>query len=273
MEVRNLNSWQEFKNELSALRSEHEQLRGSDESVLLFRGQPDACWLLKTTLDRRQERMRVLDYYRLVGRIKPEIESMTGVEWPIPDFPEIEKLSQGYENLSFALGFGRWPGYGYMAPLRHHGFPSPLLDWTRCPYVAAFFAFRDATANRVSIYILSRPCFHVTGNQMNNVFYPGPYVTTHRRHVLQQSQYTFCVAYDSEWRFGSYDAVFDQGVNQQGTCWKLTTSGIGSVPSLKGTGRLQSKCIFPLRVRREPYGDPKCPRVFFRTVGNQVPKL
>ena len=80
MEERNLNSWQEFKNELAALRSEHEKLRGPDIAPLLFRGQPDACWLLKTTLDRKRERMRVQDYYQLIGRIKPEIESMTGVE-------------------------------------------------------------------------------------------------------------------------------------------------------------------------------------------------
>ncbi len=225
MKERNVESWEEFKKELTDLRRELKTKLEWGTSALLFRGQENSCWLLKTTLDRKREQMRFADYYRLIGKIRPEIESLTGAEWPIPEYPEIEKRVKGYDNFSQDLTFGRWPGYAYMAYLRHHGFPSPLLDWTRSPYVAAFYAFNKAAGDskaRVSIYVLSKRHFTVGGNRMMNVFYPGPYVTTHRRHVLQQSQYTLCLTYENEWRFGAYDAVFNEGPGQQGSCLKFT---------------------------------------------------
>jgi hypothetical protein len=224
MEERNLESWEEFERDLKELRKSDEDPSES-RSELLFRGQRDSCWRLETTLDREQDRVRFIDYYRLIHRIHPQIETMVGVEYPIPTYPEVEPQVREYDEFSRTLGFGRCPGYAYMAYLRHHGFPSPFLDWTRSHAIAAFFAFRHAEADskgRVAIYILSERAFKMHGNRMPVVFRYGPYVKTHRRHVLQQSEYTLCLRFDTEWRFERYDTVFDSGHLQQGICRKFT---------------------------------------------------
>jgi len=221
----NVETWEEFEDGLQRVREEYEQSPRSLKSSLLFRGQEDSCWSLRTTLERNRERMLFKDYYRIIERIVPQIETLTGNEWPIPSYPDVEKAVKEYDAFSIKLSSGRCPGYAYMAYLRHHGFPSPLMDWSRSPYVAAFFAFNkaiEASGSRVSIYILGQMSFRISGNRMPMLDRYGPYVKTHRRHVLQQSEYTLCTGFDDEWRFEKYDAIFDTGPRQQGFCWKFT---------------------------------------------------
>ncbi len=169
MEERNVDSWEEFKAELANLRRECGQSLKADNSYpLLFRGQENSCWSLSTTLDRRREGVLFRDYYRVISKIRPQIESFTGKEWPIDEYPEVERRSATYEFDSDLWG-GRCPAYAYMAYLRHHGFPSPLLDWSRSAYVAAYFAFNksnETSSGRVSIYVLSDILNKISGDRM-----------------------------------------------------------------------------------------------------------
>lgn len=225
MEERSLETWAQFEETVEDIRREHVLSADQDRSPLLFRGQENSCWSLRTTLDRWRERMPFGDYYRIIDRIQPQIESLTRTEWPIPPYPEVERATQDYDQFSKELLCGRCPGYAYMAYLRHHGFPSPLLDWTRSPYIAAFFAFSKANEDsqgRVAVYVLSGMKLRLSGNRMPVLYRYGPYVRTHRRHVLQQSEYTLCTGFDDTWYFERYDTIFDPGHRQQSVCWKIT---------------------------------------------------
>ena len=225
MEELKVNTWEEFEEGLKKIRNEYQQASTSQKTPLLFRGQENSCWLLQTTLDRKQERMLFKDYYRMIAKIRPQIETLTKNEWSIPTYPDVEKDVAGYDAFSLQLWSGRCPGYAYMAYLRHHGFPSPLLDWSRSPYVAAFFAFHKAFGDvnhRVAIYIFGEINFRISGNRMPVLYRYGPYVKTHRRHVLQQSEYTLCTGFDDDWFFENYETVFETHRHQQGLCWKFT---------------------------------------------------
>lgn len=220
MEEQNLKSWEEFEETLKAIRKEDGR---TNESFLLFRGQENAFWPLQTTLDRKRERMLFTDYYRIIDRIRKQVETLTTNEWPMPDYPDVFKRAQNYD-FSMELSCG-CPGYPFMTYLRHHGFPSPLLDWTRSAYIAAYFAFSKASndsTNRVAIYVFDEVAFKPGGNLMPVVDIQGAYVKTHRRHVLQQSLYTLCTIYTDAFRFANYDTVFEKGRHQQGLCWKIT---------------------------------------------------
>jgi hypothetical protein len=163
--------------------------------------------------------MRLVDYYDLILSARAEIETFTGISWTIPpQYRVIEKemdhIPRNHDLVGSELPFGRTPAYEYMAYLRHHGFPSPLLDWTRSPYLAAYFAFaRAIEGESVSIYMLSEGKFRQRSNVSGTIYRLGPNVKVHRRHVLQQSEYTMALFFEPNagWWIIGHDDVFTDG--------------------------------------------------------------
>ncbi len=126
--------WQRFEQWLEELRTTVGQKAASR---LLFRGQGNSKWPLETTLERAgQKNMSVADYYTLITAMGPEVDAFTTVSSPAYD-PTLRKGFSGLESFFEPDRFPSGLQYEYMAYLRHHGFPSPLLDWSRSPYVAA----------------------------------------------------------------------------------------------------------------------------------------
>ena len=90
-----------------------------------YRGQRDPSWKLQTTFHR---------YASDLG--------LTLIDYLDRVIPEIHYYVSAYHNEIFNLQIPEEFGV-FLAILQHHGFPTPLLDWTLSPYIAAYFAFRN----------------------------------------------------------------------------------------------------------------------------------
>lgn len=243
-----LSSWAGFKKwliKLKRIQNElHDHSWGSFVSPLLFRGQSNSSWPLNTTLERwNPKEMSLLEYYRLLRRIQPQIETATSRQW---DLIELDRVKE-WEETTILLLEDKLPYHDYLAYLRHNGFPSPLLDWTKSPYIAAFFAFRNGPkkqAKRVSLFAYLELGGMGKSHAGNDplIFTPHPYIRTHNRHYLQQSRYSVCVQKrENHLYFSDHEraiAISDDYRQKQDIIWKFT------IPSTEWRAVLKDLCAF-----------------------------
>jgi hypothetical protein len=222
MEIITLTNWDEFEQQLRILEEERSPITSTSH---LFRGHGDAKWLLNTTLDRFfSKKVSLSRYYAFAWLAKSRLEAFTGTRWKVPSRDE-------YDEWLSTCGGGcqlhGYKAYDYLAYLRHHGFPSPLLDWSQSPYVAAFFAFRElipgATHVAVYAYQQSPGGGIISSSDISIIHQLGPYVSAHKRHFMQQSQYTVCTEVDDHGliNYTSHENVVKLANPNQDLMWKF----------------------------------------------------
>ena len=153
------------------------------DAEVLYRGHADSTWELESTL-----------YRHLLTKVD---EVHPAMRFPVREYTDVAKRLQAIVETHTDIHFDNTPGcdsfpfpteplsFRYAVYLRHHGFPSPLLDWSSSPYVAAYFAFIDASnrtetkngngddESRVAIYVMRPPTYRYKDRVAQAEYLPG----------------------------------------------------------------------------------------------------
>ena len=166
---------------------------------LVFRGVNDSTFKMEDSLEWKSKKTEylIVDYYNKILRASLEDEHCIKEKWTLPTLSYYSNLMKKAHGCTFRNCLFP-PAYPDVRTsflyLRHHGYPSPMLDWTGSPYIAAYFAIEDQKimAEKVSIFIFleskGEPIDGAPG-----IHTLGPHVDAPDRHFKQESQYTFCV--------------------------------------------------------------------------------
>ena len=171
-------SWDEYKAAVSAQTQNYRKY--------IDRGQSNSDWVLSTTIHRTGKITTHSDFLFYFKNILPFVQE------------PVETWDGSRRDISDPLQLA-----SFLAFLQHHGFPTPLLDWTFSPYIAAYFAFEGVNYfspqyETAAIYTFNQEEWLKAYKQIYDFEIEDPHVTillpTYRgnpKQMLQQGTFIF----------------------------------------------------------------------------------